>query len=189
MGNVLVYFNPDISINKYCKTEEEKEIIKKALFGGKEWLMGDAGEISNKDLFEKVKHKVPENYYESLKNCAENWNICTTPLKGAKEFCNYVKNKGYGIYVLSNASDKFYDYFPNFLPLDFFNGIVLSSDIHILKPNEDIFKYILNKYNLKEEECLFIDDKDYNIEAAKKLNFKAEVFQENFDEIIKKYDL
>ena len=57
MGNVLVYFNPDISINKYCKTEEEKEIIKKALFGGKEWLMGDAGEISNKALFEKVKHK------------------------------------------------------------------------------------------------------------------------------------
>ena len=73
--------------------------------------------------------------------------------------------------------------------MDFFNGIVLSSDIHILKPNEDIFKYILNKYNLKEEECLFIDDKDYNIEAAKKLNFKAEVFQESFDEIIKKYNL
>ena len=73
--------------------------------------------------------------------------------------------------------------------MDFFNGIVLSSDIHILKPNEDIFKYILNKYNLKAEECLFIDDKDYNIEAAKKLNFKAEVFQENFDEIIKKYNL
>ena len=51
------------------------------------------------------------------------------------------------------------------------------------------FSIFLNKYNLKAEECLFIDDKDYNIEAAKKLNFKAEVFQENFDEIIKKYNL
>ena len=34
--------------------------------------MSDAGEISDKDKFEKVKHKVPEKYHESLKNCAEN---------------------------------------------------------------------------------------------------------------------
>ena len=189
MGNVLLDFNPDFSLNKYCKTEEEKEIIRKALFEGKEWVMSDAGEISDKDKFEKVKHKVPEKYHEALKNCADNWDQCMIPLKGAKEFCDYIKNKGYGIYILSNASDKFYEYFPKFLPLDYFTGYVVSSDIHMLKPNEDIYKYILNKYNLKAEESLFIDDKDYNVEGAKKVNIHAEIFKDDYDAIIKKYNL
>ena len=111
------------------------------------------------------------------------------PLKGAKEFCDYIKNKGYGIYILSNASDKFYEYFPKFLPLDYFTGYVVSSDIHMLKPNENIYRYILDKYNLKAEECLFIDDKDYNVEGAKKLNIKAEIFKDDYNAIITKYNL
>ena len=111
------------------------------------------------------------------------------PLKGAKEFCDYLKNKGYGVYILSNASDKFYIYFPRFLPLAYFTGIVVSSDIHMLKPNADIYKYILNKYNLKAEESLFIDDREDNVEGAKKVNIKGEVFKDDYDAIIKKYNL
>ena len=189
MGNVLLNFDPGYSINKYCKTQEEKDIIRKALFEGEEWIKSDAGEISDKDKFEKVKHKVPEKYHESLRLCAENWDYCMTPLKGAKEFCDYLKNKGYGIYILSNASDKFYIYFPRFLPLDYFTGIVVSSDIHMLKPNADIYNYILNKYKLKAEESLFIDDREDNVEGAKKVNIHGEVFKGDYDAIIKKYNL
>ena len=190
MGNVLLDFNPEFSLNKYCKSEEEKNIIRKELFEGQEWVMSDNGDISDKDKFEKVKHRVPEKYHESLKKCVDNWDLCMVPLKGAKEFCDYIKSKGYGIYILSNASDKFYTYFSRFfLPLDYFTGIVVSSDIHMLKPNEEIYKYILNKYNLKAEECLFIDDKDYNVEGAKKVNIQAEVFKNDYDAIIKKYNL
>ena len=148
---VIAALNTTLKALQNIKPEEKKPI---SLDGNKLILITNFANISceiinlndeeNKDLSNaqfiiKTALKTTENYYESLKNCAENWHICTTPLKGAKEFYNYVKNKGYGIYVLSNASDKFYDYFPNFLPLDFFNGIVLSSDIHILKPNEEIF--------------------------------------------------
>ena len=189
MGNVLLNFDPGYSINKYCKTQEEKDIVRKALFEGEEWIKSDAGEISDKDKFEKVKHKVPEKYHESLRQCAENWDLCMTPLKGAKEFCDYLKNKGFGIYILSNASDKFYIYFPRFLPLEYFTGIVVSSDIHMLKPNEDIYNYILNKYKLKAEESLFIDDREENVEGAKKVNINGEVFKNDYDAIIKKYNL
>ena len=53
-------FLPDVSLNKYCSSDEEKELVREALFRGKEWIMCDAGEISHKDLFEKTKHKLPE---------------------------------------------------------------------------------------------------------------------------------
>ena len=100
-------------------------------------------------------------------------------VKGAKEFCEYIKNKGYGIYILSNASDRFHQYFPRFLPLDFFNGVAVSSDIHMIKPYEGIYKYILEKYKLNPEECLFIDDRLENIEGAKKL-----ILRLNYSKII-----
>ena len=151
--------------------------------------MGDKGEISDKDLYEKVKHKVPEKYHETLKNVADNWDICIEPLDGTKQFCDYLKEKKYGLYILSNASDRYHKYFPEIFPLDYFTGLVFSCDIHIIKPDEGIFKYILNKYNLKAEECLFIDDIESNIKGAEKVNMKGEVFKNNYDYIIKKYNL
>ena len=189
MGNVLLVFNPEIPLKEYCKTEEEKNIIRKALFESKEWILTDAGEIKDRELFDKVKNKVPEKYHETLKKVIDNYDLHMLPFDGAKEFCDYIKNKGYGIYILSNASDKFYQYFPRFLPLDYFNGVVVSSDLHIIKPDEKIYKYILEKYNLNPEECLFIDDREENIEGAKKVNIKVELFKNNYNEIIKKYNL
>ena len=189
MGNVLLIFNPDVPLNKYCKTEEEKKIIRKEYFESEEWIESDCGDIKDKDLFDSVKHRIPEKYHESFRNVAKNYDEHMLPFKGAKEFCEYIKNKGYGIYILSNASDRFHQYFPRFLPLDFFNGVVVSSDIHMIKPYEDIYKYILDKYKLNPEECLFIDDRLENIEGAKKVNIKVELFKNNYDEIIKKYNL
>lgn len=135
MGNVLLDFNPDAVLDEFCSSEEEKDVIRKELFEGPEWLMGDKGEIKDCERFDLVKQRVPEKYHKALKDCADKWDICMYPLPGAKEFCEYVKAHGYKIYVLSNASDLFYEYFPRLLPLDFFDGVFVSSDCtsqHIL---------------------------------------------------------
>ena len=58
-----------------------------------------------------------------------------------------------------------------------------------IKPDEKIYRHILEKYKLNAEECLFIDDVEVNVEGAKKVGMKAEIFKENYDEIIKKYNL
>ena len=189
MGNTLLKFDPNVSLNKFCSSEEEKVNVRKALFDSKEWILGDKGEISDKDRFDKVKHYIPEKYHKALKNCSEHYDICFEPFEGTNEFCDYIKNKGYGIYVLSNASDKFYEYFQRWKKLDYFTGYVVSCDIHMLKPSEEIYRYLLDKYKLKAEECLFIDDLEANIEGAKKVGMKGEVFKQNYDEIIKKYNL
>ena len=189
MGNVLLTFNPDIPLNEFCESEEEKQSIRKAYFDGEEWLKTDYGDIKDKDLVDAIKHKVPEKYHETLKKVAANYDIHMVPFEGAKEFCDYIKNKGYGIYILSNASDKFYEYFQRWKKLDYFTGYVVSCDIHVIKPDEKIYRHILEKYKLNAEECLFIDDVEVNVEGAKKVGMKAEIFKENYDEIIKKYNL
>ena len=189
MGNVLLDYNPEFVLDSFCSSEEEKAVIRKELFEGPEWKMGDRGDIKDKDRFDIVKVRVPEKYHEALKNCADRWDICMTPLDGASDFCHYVRDNGYGIYVLSNASDLFYTYFPRFLPLDFFNGVFVSADYHMLKPDVRIYKAFLDKYVLNAGECLFIDDRADNIAGAKEAGLNTFQFMGDHNEIIRQMSL
>jgi putative hydrolase of the HAD superfamily len=184
MGNVLLDYRPEYVMDQFCSSEEERDVIRRELFDGPEWQMGDRGDIKDKDRYDLVKKRVPEKYHEALKNCALHWDICMDPIDGAREFCETVKEKGYRIFVLSNASDLFYVYFPKFLPLDFFDGVFVSADFRMLKPDVEIYKTFLNKYGLKGEECLFIDDRQDNIEGAGKAGLNTFRFEGDYGKVL-----
>ena len=184
MGNVLLDFNPEFVLSEFCSSEEEKAVIRKELFEGPEWALGDKGDIKDKDRFDLVKRRVPEKYHEALKNCADHWDICMDPLPGAENFCRRVKEMGLRIYVLSNASDLFYTYFPKFLPLEFFNGVFVSSDYLMLKPDVKLYETFLNKYGLDPKECLFVDDRMENVEGAKKAGMNGFCFKGDYDRVL-----
>lgn len=183
MGNVLLRFDPEISLNLYCKTEEAKNIIRRELFEGPEWIQGDYGTITNKERYEPVSRRVPAKFHEELRQCVMGWDICMEPIPGAREFCEYVKENGLGIYVLSNACSAFHDYFPRFRDEEYFDGVMVSSDIHMIKPDVKIYTHFLKTYHLKAEECLFVDDRPENIEGAKKAGIPGFIFTGDFQPI------
>ncbi len=184
MGNVLLDFNPEVSLDRYCSSEEEKDIIRNELFRGPEWIMGDKGEIKDRDRFELVKGRVPEEYHEALRNCVDHWDICMTPLDGALTFVQTLKNSGYRVYVLSNASDKFYSYFPKAIPTDLFDGLFVSADYLMLKPDVAIYRKFLEVFGLKADECFFIDDMPQNAEGARQAGMYALQFKGDYSEAI-----
>ena len=186
MGNVLLDYNPEFVLNTFCSSEEEKNMIRKELFEGPEWALGDRGDIKDKDRFDLVRVRVPERYHEALHKCTDHWDICMSPLSGAEAFCRRVKEAGYGIYVLSNASDLFYTYFPKFLPLSFFDGVFVSSDYRMLKPDPEIYETFLQKYGLKADECLFIDDRADNVAGAQKVGMQTFRFQGDHTAILQR---
>lgn len=53
------------------------------------------------------------------------------------------------------------------------DGKVVSYQIHEIKPNSKIYLYLLDKYNLKADQCLFFDDREQNVEGAEKLGIHA----------------
>ena len=55
--------------------------------------------------------------------------------------------------------------------LDGFDGGVASCEVHINKPDPKIYKALLDKYSLKAEECVFIDDRLETVQAAFALGF------------------
>lgn len=189
MGNVLLRYDPEVPLDLYCQTETEKDVIRKELFEGEEWGLGDLGLITNEDKYERIRMRIPESMHPALKRCVYEWSVCMKPIPGAFAFCEYARKKGYRLYVLSNASDEFYDYFPDFAPLSYFDGIVVSADLHKIKPDTAIFEHLLQTYQLLPEECLFIDDMEANVKGAMQIGMKGEVFLGDFEVIKKKYCL
>ena len=189
MGNVLLDYNPDAAMQMLGINEKAKPVIMKELFGGNEWVQLDLGNISVDEAFESIKQRVPEEYHTDLRKCIDGWDVCMVPVDGAKDFCEFVKSKGFGVYVLSNAHSSFYSYFPRYFDLDFFDGVVVSADVHTVKPDIKIYKHLLEKYSLKAEECLFIDDRADNVEGALKAGMKAVQFRNDFEEIKKSIEV
>lgn len=89
--------------------------------------------------------------------------------------------KNYNIFLLSNSNEIHYDLYLRDLQLRFgynefaelFHQAYFSFDLHLSKPDSEIYEFVMYQEDLKPEETLFIDDKPENIEAAKKLGFQT----------------
>ena len=85
------------------------------------------------------------------------------------------KERGYNIYYLSNMTVETFKCLRE--KTDFFEktciGGIVSAYEKMIKPNEEIYKLLLNRFNLKAEECLFIDDNLDNVNAAIKLGINS----------------
>ena len=185
MGNVLLQYDPGVCLHHFVEQEEDRALIRRELFEGPEWVEGDLGHITDEERFDGVSRRVPERLHGELKACTEQWYMCMRPVAGAKEFCGYAKEQGYRLFVLSNASSSFYQYFQRFAPLDYIDGIVVSCDIHMIKPDVRIYQYLLDKYQLMPEESFFIDDMPGNVAGAQKAGIRGAVFHGDFEKIRK----
>ena len=189
MGNVLLTFDPEIPLKQYLDNDEDRAIIRKELFEGPQWIMADEGKIKNAERYEPVSKRVPKRLHEVLHKFVDEWQICFEPISGAKEFIDHCREKGYHLYILSNADDTFHDYFPKQYPLSLFDGITVSSDIKMIKPNREIYEYFLAQHDLVADECLFIDDRAENITAAEAVGIHGFVFQSDYSAVKEQYPL
>ena len=88
----------------------------------------------------------------------------------------------YKLYGLTNwSAETFPVALKRFSFFKYFDGIVVSGEEKMVKPDEDIFYLILKRYNLRAGNCLFIDDNLNNINTAKRLGFSTIYLQEKTD--------
>ncbi|RBA29244.1 HAD family hydrolase [Flavobacterium tibetense] len=93
------------------------------------------------------------------------------------EFLQLLSGK-FRLFLLSNTDQTHIDKFEHKVGQSFardfygcFEKVYFSYDIHLRKPDENAFKFVINNHNLIPKKTLFIDDKKENINAAKKLGF------------------
>ena len=173
VGNVLLSYNWEDMLMSRCESKEEAIKLGNIIFNNPYWSILDYGTLTREEVIKGYKLIYPE-YADDIE-----WFIThpeLMPVKREKVWheVKCLKEKGYSIYLLSNYSDDLFK--SHTKDADFMNyidGMVVSYQIHMLKPDIRIYKYILDKYNLNPEECIFFDDREENTEGAGKAGIKA----------------
>ena len=93
--------------------------------------------------------------------------IVETP--GIRELIALLKDRRYHVYGLSNWSSKLSEVKEKYGIFGLITDELVSKDVYLLKPDPAIYQASLNKFHLKAESCLFLDDKKENIEGYRQV--------------------
>lgn len=179
LGGVLLRWNPKAVIAKYFFDQNEQDIVEKKIFGHHDWLELDRGTLP---LEEAISRAVARTELEE-KSIARFLNFFSVELSPEPDVLSIVQklydSQQHKLYVLSNMHLSAVDYIEreyNFWY--FFEGIVFSSRLRMIKPDPEIYHHLLKKYDLRAEDSIFIDDREENIVTAEELGFKTIRFQD-----------
>lgn len=189
IGNVLVDFRWRDLMTELKLSDAEQDKFEVSVFGSRWWQTLDHGTLEEA---EAVAHLREDNqkYIEAFDLLWENRDKLVSPYPYSVEWIKELKSRGYNVYLLSNYPKDMFNLharvgsFP-FLPL--VDGKVVSAFVKMIKPNADIYELLLNKYDLKAQECVFLDDRTDNIEGARKIGMHGIVFQ-NYEQAKKELD-
>lgn len=94
------------------------------------------------------------------------------------------KNENVKVIIATNHLSFVRNFIGESFNVDYLDDLIISAEIHKIKPNSEFYKYILDKYNIDSKELLFIDDNIDNVNAAKKLGINT-IKVEKYTDLIK----
>lgn len=188
LGNVIINYNQKKIINNFTNNIDEEKYIFNQIFQAPEWALMDLGNITNDEAIDVINERNDHKYDELTKKFLHEWYKKQPINKDIVKIAKDLKEKGYNIFVLSNMAIETYEYFKNDNFFKLCTGIIISAVEHVKKPSEEIYKILLSRYNLKAEECLFIDDDDSgkNYETANRIGILGRRIIPNQAEDVKK---
>lgn len=185
IGDVLVYFKPDKAMEKIGIEPSRIQGLMDSTVNSKWWCELDRGVMKEVDVIAAMIKDSPDYEEEIIKFFKESAELLVGKFDYTDDLIRLIKSKGYGVYLLSNYPVNYFEiHMKN--QLDFasdVDGKIVSGYVKLIKPDEKIYRLLLEQYNLNAEECLFIDDKEANIEAAIKVGINGVVFK-GYDELL-----
>ncbi len=185
VGRVLVAWQPRDLMKKLGFSDETISELMKHLFESGLWNETDRGVMSDEEFLTLAIGKAPEYEREIM----DFWNRIDEAIwqfPYTKEWIRSMKEAGYRVYILSNYGSWGYQQTKE-KALDFVedvDGAIFSYQVKMVKPDAEIFEALLDKYELKAEESVFLDDLPANVEGAKAVGIHGIVFKELDDAMV-----
>ena len=166
LGNVLISFIPSEYLKKKNYPSNIRNTIINDIFHSAEWKKLDNGDITVPEAIESIAQKSALKREEIAFVFSFRTDIMF-PLDDNVRLLPELKKQGFRLYYLSNFPlDSFEEVKNDYYFFRFFDGGIISSEVKLSKPDVRIYKYILREYDLKPEECIYIDDIEENVSAA-----------------------
>lgn len=177
-GRVLVGFDPYKLYSRFFgDTVEASWFV---------WNVISEGWIRKLDIGQPFDECIRElqSLYPEYKDAIALYDTCyqemvTGEIPGMYDLISNYKVNGMKIYGLTNWSYKVHEVIKRYPIFSLIDGMVISSEVHLLKPDAAIYQCLLDKYTLNAEECVFVDDRQENVETACQMGMKGVFFKDS----------
>ncbi|MGN0295450.1 MAG: HAD family hydrolase [Lachnospiraceae bacterium] len=170
IGMVLKGWHPQLE--KFFG-REAAAIVEDAIWGRGYWEEMDRGVADEEVLMNLMAAAAPE-YEQQIRYILDHLELISERYDYAIPWVEELKEAGFQVYYLSNYSRRLREKVPqtiDFLP--YMDGGVFSCDVKLMKPDQKIYQLLCEKYDLVPEHCLFIDDRQENVDAAVQFGMQA----------------
>jgi 2-haloacid dehalogenase len=174
LGGVLIDWNPEYLYRKiYSDPAERAHFLENICT--QEWNeQQDAG----RPIQEAMEILIGQHpsYEEEIRAYYGRW---SEMLGGAIEetvviLKHFIESKAHRVYALTNWSAETFPFArERFEFLGWFEGVVVSGEEKMKKPDPAIYRLLQQRFRIQPEHTLFIDDSRPNVEAASALGFQT----------------
>lgn len=172
-GGVVCTFSQDAILDDFC-TGEAHARLKPVLF--RSWQALDEGTADYEEYVAETLKLLDDEDKQIAQRFFREWHRSMRPIPGIWALVGELKARGYGVYLLSNASTWFAGHLDDYPILRLFDGRLISAPEKMAKPEERIYRLALERFGLNAAETLFVDDRAENTEAAERVGIAGYVF-------------
>ncbi len=185
IGNVLADFCWEKFYKSFGYSDEIFQRLAKATVYDDMWNQFDKGVLSEEEMMD-IFIKNDPGVEQEIRTIFQNINGTIEVYDYTYDWIHELQGKGYQVLILSNFSEKCYRECGS--KMDFVkeaDGAVISYIEKMIKPDDEIYELIIERYHLNPKECVFLDDKSENIAAAEKFGIHGIVFKNREDALTK----
>ena len=176
-GNVLIRYEPEYIVSQYVTDPEDKGLLTEVLFDRLYWDPLDDGSITDEEVVTYSCARLPERLHSICREIYYNWGRHLPEMPGMWELVRRVKREyGVRIYLLSNIGSLFASFEHLFPIFDEMEDRIFSALVGHVKPDRDMFEYLIERTGIDPDETLFIDDAKRNIDGALAVGIKGYLF-------------
>lgn len=172
-GGVLVTWRPQEIIDSFYAEAELRESLRTHAFQHADWLDMDRGTLDEATVASRCAARMGRPEAE-LRALFEHVRAALRPIEPTVALLHELHGRGFKLYGLSNMSATIFAHLSGrheFFRL--FDGIVVSADVKLLKPEREIYEHLRDRFALDFAESVFIDDLARNVESARDAGLPA----------------
>lgn len=173
LGGVVFNWQPDAIIRSIFEDTDIQDLIRKEIFEHTDWVELDRGTIDLEQAIDRgaTRTGLASEDIERLLGAVPRF---LTPIEATIDLIHDLSHTENSLFVLSNMHLASIAYLEQHHAIwDLFDGIVISSRIQMVKPELQIYEYLLKLYRLEPAETVFIDDVHENLLAASSVGIKT----------------
>ena len=169
LGGVLISWDPAAIVAAAFEDESIRQVILKEVFAHEDWRAFDTGALSEEEAIQIFSRRTDVSP-AGIRHLLATYLQSLHPIPQTVALLKDLSRDGVALFCLSNVNRNAFNHIRKRCDfMNLFQGIVISGQIGIAKPDPRIFHHLLKEFSLSPEETVLVDDRIENVQMARDL--------------------